>query len=106
MFAEPHLDETVHALTRLRLCGLLRRLEQADFKSIASLLEISDANLSKTIRILVEAGYIETSKAPSSARDDARRTTTVKLTSRGSHAFDGHIAALRIISDAAIPASS
>lgn len=106
MFPEPRLDETIHALTRLRLCSLLRGVEEADFKVIASLLQISDANLSKTIRNLVEAGYIETSKAPSPARDDARRTTTVKLTSHGSHAFDGHIAALRIISDAAGPPNS
>ena len=106
MFTEPHLDETIHALTRLRLCGVLRRVEEADFKAISVLLEISDANLSKTIRILVEAGYIETSKGPSSARDDARRTTTVKLTAQGRQAFDGHIAALRIISDDAISANS
>ena len=47
----------------------------------------------KTIRTLTEIGYMSTSKQTSPERADARRTTTVRLTSSGRRAFDGHLAA-------------
>ena len=93
--AKPHFDEAIHAPTRLRLCAMLRPLAEADFAVIAKTLELSEANLSKTVKILVEIGYLATSKQASPQRRDARRTTTVKLTARGRRAFDGHLAALR-----------
>ena len=95
MRAEPRFNEAIHAPTRLRLCAMLRPLANADFAAIAATLELSEANLSKTVRNLVEAGYLVTSKQASPQRTDARQTTTVKLTAQGRRAFDGHIAALR-----------
>lgn len=95
MRAEPRFDEAIHAPTRLRLCAMLRPLSGADFAAIAATLELSEANLSKTVRSLVEIGYLVTSKQASPQRTDARRTTTVKLTAQGRRAFDGHLAALR-----------
>ncbi|ROR79992.1 Winged helix DNA-binding domain-containing protein [Plantibacter flavus] len=96
---EPRFDEAIHALTRLRLCALLRPLDTADFGTLVSTLRVSDANLSKTIRNLIEIGYMQTSKQASLERSDSRRTTTVSLTPRGRAAFDGHIAALRNLAD-------
>lgn len=95
MRAEPRFDEAIHAPTRLRLCAMLRPLAAADFAAIAATLELSEANLSKTVRNLVEIGYLVTSKQASPQRTDARQTTTVKLTAQGRRAFDGHLAALR-----------
>lgn len=95
MRAEPRFDEAIHAPTRLRLCAMLRPLASADFAAIAATLELSEANLSKTVRNLVDIGYLVTSKQASPERTDARQTTTVKLTPQGRRAFDGHIAVLR-----------
>lgn len=95
MPSDPRFDEAIHAPTRLRLCAMLRPLDEADFGAITRTLELSEANLSKTIRNLVEFGYVTTSKQSSPERADARKTTTVKLTPRGRRAFDGHLAALR-----------
>ncbi|TFD31142.1 transcriptional regulator [Cryobacterium cryoconiti] len=55
--------------------------------------------LTKTIRNLLKLGYVHTSKQTSPERTDSRRTTTVSLTARGRAAFDGHIAALRELSE-------
>lgn len=97
MSVEPSFDEAIHAPTRLRLCALLRPLAHADFAVLASSLGVSEATLSKTIRNLVDLGYVDTSKQASADRADARRTTTVRLTPAGRHAFDAHLAALRAL---------
>ena len=95
MPAEPLFDEAIHAPTRLRLCAMLRPLDSADFGALAETLEVSDANLSKTIRNLADLGYLTVAKRPSPERGDARRVTSVSLTPRGRAALDGHLAALR-----------
>jgi len=92
---EARFDEAIHAPTRLRLCAMLRPLESADFGALAGTLDVSDANLSKTIRNLVDIGYLAVSKHSSPGRGDARRVTTVSLTPLGRQALDGHLAALR-----------
>lgn len=95
--AIPRFDETIHAPTRLRLCALLRPLDGAEFSTIASALDLSEATLSKTIRNLAELGHVRVRKGPSADRNDARRVTAVELTPQGRRAFDGHLAALRAL---------
>lgn len=97
MNPEPQLDSEIHSLTRLRLCSFLRPVDTAEFRAITGALGLSEANLSKTIRKLTEIGYVAVVKAPSTDRDDLRRTTTVKLTDLGKSAFDAHVAALHAI---------
>jgi len=92
---EAAFDDAIHAPTRLRLCAMLRPLGSADFGALAATLEVSDANLSKTIRNLAEIGYVSVAKHSSPERGDARRVTSVSLTPRGRAALDGHLAALR-----------
>ena len=99
--AEPRFHDGIHAPTRLRLCAMLRPVDEADFGVIAETLELSEANLSKTVQNLVALGYVDTSKQASPSRTDARRTTTVKLTPLGRRAFDEHLAALRAMTDPA-----
>lgn len=73
---------------------MLRPLERAEFATVATMLDLSEANLSKTVRNLVEIGYLTTSKQASPDRPDARQITTITLTPSGRVAFDGHLAAL------------
>ena len=95
MSVKSRFDEAIHAPTRLRVCALLRVTGAAEFNTIATTLELSEAVLSKTIRNLTELEYVLTVKQASPARADARRTTSVALTLRGRAAIDGHLAALR-----------
>lgn len=97
MVADDGFDEQIHAPTRLRICGLLRPVDAAEFSVLRSALGLSEANLSKTLRSLTEIGYVRVTKASSTSRGDQRRTTTVALTAAGRRAFDGHIEALRRI---------
>lgn len=99
MPAKPQFHEAIHAPTRLRLCAMLRPVDEADFRVIAETLELSEANLSKTVQNLVTLGYLVTSKQASPQRTDARRTTSVKLTPLGRRVFDEHLAALRAMAD-------
>lgn len=99
MAAEPRFDEAIHAPTRLRLCALLRAVASMEYSAIAKTLDLSEATLSKTIRNLVEIGYLTTAKQASPERGDHRLTTTVALTFAGRAAIDGHLAALRQLAD-------
>lgn len=103
MGSEARFDESIHAPTRLRLCAMLRPVDFAEFSTLTSTLGVSEANLSKTIRKLVELGYLSTSKQSSPERNDFRRRTNVSLTSEGRQAFDQHLVALQEIATAARP---
>lgn len=101
MGSEALFDESIHAPTRLRLCAMLRPVDFAEFATLTATLGVSEANLSKTIRNLVELGYLSTSKHSSPDRNDLRRTTNVSLTGHGRRAFDRHLAALQEIATSA-----
>lgn len=101
MAAEPRFDEAIHAPTRLRLCGLLRPVDFIEFAALMEMLDLSDANLSKTVRRLAELGYVTASKHASLEHNDRRLRTRVAMTELGRRAFDGHIAALREIAGTA-----
>jgi DNA-binding MarR family transcriptional regulator len=91
---EAWFDDAIHAPNRLRLCGLLRPVDEMEFSLLRDLLGLSDANLSKTVKALVELGYARVKKEPSLSRSDHRRTASVALTVQGRLAFDRHVAAL------------
>ncbi len=97
MGADHQFNETIHAPIRLRICGLLRSVDEIDFAVLREALDISDANLSKHLKVLAEAGYVKTAKRASTARTDSRRLTWVKLTASGREAFDAHVEELRKI---------
>ena len=73
-------DEAIHAPLRLRICGLLRRVDQLDFAVLRDTLEVSDATLSKHVKTLVDLGYVVSRKAASASRSHARRLTWLSLT--------------------------
>ncbi|OZC57951.1 hypothetical protein CH276_23545 [Rhodococcus sp. 06-470-2] len=97
--AGPRFDAVIHAPVRLRVCGILRRIDEIDFAVIRDTLRISDASLSKHLKALSDAGYVSTNKTASLSRSDARRVTWVKLTHAGREAFDSHIAELDVIAN-------
>jgi DNA-binding MarR family transcriptional regulator len=98
---EARFDEVIHAPMRLRICGMLRPVEQVDFAVLRDALDVSDAMLSKHLKTLTAAGYVSLNKAASAARADSRRLTWVSLTRAGRNAFDSHVRALQEIADAA-----
>jgi len=94
---EARFDETIHAPVRLRICGLLRQVDQLDFAVLRDSLKVSDATLSKHLKTLSTSGYVTSSKVASEARGDARRITWLTLTRTGQSAFDAHVHALQQI---------
>ncbi|GHD39416.1 ArsR family transcriptional regulator [Mycetocola manganoxydans] len=94
---EASFDETIHAPVRLRICGLLRPVEQLDFAVLRDALDVSDATLSKHLKTLAASGYVSSTKVASAGRDDARRITWLSLTNAGRSAFDAHVLALQQI---------
>lgn len=90
-------NEIVHEPMRLRICGLLRSVDELDFALLRDTLGVSDATLSKHLKALVTAGLASSTKTASASRADSRRITWLRLTKTGRSAFDDHINALRKI---------
>lgn len=95
----PHFDEVIHSPVRLRVCGLLRRGNELEFGVLRDTLGLSDAHLSKNLRVLADAGFVSMRKESSPSRADARRLTWIALTSAGKAALEGHLAALAGIAE-------
>lgn len=100
--ARPAFNEAIHAPNRLRICGILRPVDSAEFSVIREALDLSEANLSKTVRSLADVGYVRVTKSASTSRTDNRRTTRLSLTSAGRQAFDAHVAALKRMVEGAL----
>lgn len=94
---EARFDEVIHEPLRLRICGLLRRVDGLDFALLRDLLGVSAATLSKHIKTLAAMGYVVSRKTASAERADARRVMWVSLTKDGRVAFDAHVLALQEI---------
>ena len=84
----------IHSPVRLRICALLRRVAELEFAVVRDTLELSDANLSKNLKVLSEHELVSIHKGRSTARADRRRLTWISLTSQGRSAVEGHLAAL------------
>jgi DNA-binding MarR family transcriptional regulator len=97
----PAFDEVIHSPIRLRICGLLRRVSELEFAVIRSTLDVSDATLSKNLKVLGDAGFVTVRKESSPGRADLRRLTWVGLTAAGRAAFEGHLAELTRIAEGA-----
>lgn len=87
-------NEFIHSPTRLRICGLLRHVHELEFSVVRDTLDMNDANLSKNLKLLADAGFITLRKDSSPARSDARRLTWVALTTSGREVLEAHLVAL------------
>lgn len=90
---QPIFDELIHAPNRLQICAMLAPADALDFTTVREALGISDYVLSKHVRVLVDAGYLSTSKKPHATRT----RTWLSLTDTGRSALNGHLAELRRI---------
>lgn len=95
----PAFNDVIHSPVRLRICALMRRTTELEFAVIRDTLELNDANLSKNLKVLSEAGLISVRKESSPDRTDSRRLTWVSLTPNGRSALEGHLAALAEIAN-------
>jgi DNA-binding MarR family transcriptional regulator len=86
-------DEIVHAPNRLQICAILSAVSSADFATVRQALAVSDSVLSKHVRVLQEAGYIDVHKSTCASRV----RTSLSLTGAGLAAYNGHVAALGAI---------
>ena len=93
MTAAARFDEIVHAPNRLQICAILSAVSSAEFATVREGLGVADSVLSKHVRVLHEAGYLDVHKSTSASRV----RTSLSLTGAGRAAYDGHLAALRAI---------
>jgi DNA-binding MarR family transcriptional regulator len=91
--AEDGFEATIHAPNRLRICALLESAEQVEFGLVRERLGVSDSVLSKHVSVLMDAGYVQQTKAVR----DTRQRVWLSLTKSGRAAYRAHVAALRAI---------
>ncbi len=90
---EPRFDQVVHAPPRLQVCGLLAAVDSMDFAAVRDAVGVSDSVLSKHVKQLEDAGYVQVRKATVASR----QRTSLALTRAGRTAFAAHVAELRRI---------
>lgn len=92
------LDPVIHERVRMGVMGALAAARAGlPFTELKGLLSVTDGNLSVHCRQLLEAGYIEQTKA----FQDNRPRTTYHISARGRKAFERYLRALQGIIDAA-----
>lgn len=94
-------DELIHSPVRLRICGVLRNVERLEFAVLRDTLELTDAHLSKNLKVLADAGTLTLRRERSPQRADNRRRTWVSLTAAGRNTLEAHLLALAQIVEAA-----
>ena len=87
-------DVTIHAPKRLAVMGRLNTAP-AGFRALRSALDITESDLSKVMKILVTAGYVDVSKTGSGPGS----TTTFAITVLGREALRRHVGALNALID-------
>ena len=85
------LDPVLSTPKRLAAMGIISAARKVDFSFIRDQLDLSDSDLSKQLKPLVDCGYIATNKT---GRGVTRRTW-VSITSQGAVALDNHAEALQ-----------
>lgn len=87
------LDQVIHAPVRFSIVAALAAVDEADFKSLAETIELSDSALSKQLTTLKDAGYVALRKTFVGRFP----RTYVALTPAGRKAWEHHLQALREI---------
>jgi DNA-binding MarR family transcriptional regulator len=90
---QPRFDAVVHAPPRLQICGLLAVVDSMEFAAVRDTVGVSDSVLSKHVKQLEDAGYVQVRKATIASR----QRTSLALTKAGREAFAAHVAELRRI---------
>tara|TARA_Y100000034_G_C6749997_1_gene333296 strand:- start:470 stop:763 length:294 start_codon:yes stop_codon:yes gene_type:complete len=91
-----NFDSLIHAPNRLMICAALASLKEIEFSLLKEQLGVSDSVLSKHIKALADADYLELKKVTSGGR----QRTWLSLTSQGLKAYKNHVKALQDIVNA------
>ena len=86
-------DTVIHAPNRLQICALLETTKELEFRVIKEQLDVSDSVLSKHLKVLEDANYVQLSKKI----EFTRQRTWVSLTTKGRKSFKLHLTALKRI---------
>ena len=84
-------DDVIHAPNRLQICAFLMPIQDAEFQVLRDELEVSDSVLSKHLRQLEDAGYVQFRKA----KMNGRQRMWASMTSKGRRAFAAHVQELQ-----------
>ncbi|MFD3811910.1 MULTISPECIES: transcriptional regulator [unclassified Rhodococcus (in: high G+C Gram-positive bacteria)] len=87
------LDDVVHQRTRLGILSLLRDGASMQFGVLRETLRLTDGNLNRHLKVLVDAGLLESTRE----EGKGRTRTWVTITPAGRAALDAEIAALRAL---------
>lgn len=85
------LDENLTAPKRLAAMGLLASASRVEFSYLRDHLQLSDSDLSKQLKVLIDAGYV-TSKRTGKGKT---RASWFSITPDGKRALERHAGALR-----------
>ena len=96
----PRFDPVIHAPGRLQICAILSAADEAEFGMIRDAIAVSDSVLSKHLKQLEDAGYIQ----PRKQSHAGRQRTWLSLTPSGRDAFAAHVAELTRLAGVAGPA--
>jgi DNA-binding MarR family transcriptional regulator len=86
-------DDVIHAPNRLQICASLSSMAKIEFWALRELLGVSDSVLSKHLKVLEEAGYLDVIKRT----EKGRQRTWLALNGSGRKAFQSHVKELRKI---------
>ena len=87
------LDDVVHQRVRLGVLAVLREADRVDFSYLRDVLGLTDGNLSRHLRTLEEAKYVQVHKG----YEGRRPRTWLSLTRAGARALADEVAVLRRI---------
>ncbi|NLG54938.1 MAG: ArsR family transcriptional regulator [Rhodococcus sp.] len=86
------LNDVVHQRSRLGILTLLRSGEPLEFCGLRDRLNLTDGNLNRHLKVLIEAGL-----ATSERMGPGRLRTWITITAKGGEALDTELTALRAI---------
>ena len=86
-------DTIIHAPNRLQICALLETTKELEFQVVKEQLDVSDSVLSKHLKVLEDANYVQITKRT----EFTRQRTWLSLTSSGRKAFKIHLTELKRI---------
>ncbi len=89
------LDPVLTPPKRLACMGAVAAAAKVEFSSLRDLLDLSDSDLSKQLKVLVDAGYIKSNKTGKAST----RRTWLSITKPGRAALAAHTAALQALVD-------
>lgn len=87
------LDKELTAPLRLSIVAALAGVGEAEFRAIRDAVETNDAELSRQLTRLSDAGYVEITKT----RSGRYAKTWLAITPSGRNALKSHVAALKAI---------